>query len=211
MRRILIALFGTVFGTTLLVGLKYQGVNTPLGAVAGAPADPGAVATDPGQQPGPGQTAKPGSTPGVRPTPGMTPAPGQSTTPAPGQTTTHPGGSTTTTTSAPPPSVTVTGAFVAVQTAQSPTAKGSPCGDCHNYSMAVTITVSNGRIISASASYNTSPGESSYYYSKANSALSPKVLTAQAWSLGRVSGATYSGNAYELSLKDAMSKAGLPT
>ncbi|MGE5827943.1 MAG: hypothetical protein ACM30G_06195, partial [Micromonosporaceae bacterium] len=74
-----------------------------------------------------------------------------------------------------------------------------------------TITVTGGRITGASVAYNTSPGASLSYFSRAKSTLSPKVLSAQTWNLGRVSGATYSGNAFELSLRDAMGKAGLPT
>jgi hypothetical protein len=221
MRRILVALFGVVFGTTLLVGLKYQGVSAAGDVIAGAPQDPGATA-GPGQQPGvgPGTTAKlgePGTTPGpgAHGSPGTTPKPGQSS--SSGQSTTpHPGGGGSSPTSPappppPPPGGQFVGASIAVKTAQSPSPKSGSCGDCHNYSMSVTISVSNGQITSVSAAYNTGPGASLTYYNRAVNNLSPKVLSSQAWNLGKVSSATYSGNAFELSLKDAMSKAGLPT
>jgi uncharacterized protein with FMN-binding domain len=201
--------FGAFFGTVLLIGLKSPQFGTPVGAVADAPLDPGAV-PDPAGGGGPGLPG-PSGAPGLTPTPlppGATPVPGQST-PGPGRTTAPPTGGTSTTTA--PASHTFTGAWVAVKTAQSPTSKSSPCGDCHAYSMAVTITVTGGRITATSLAYNTSPGSSLSYASRANSTLSPKVLSAQTWNLGRVSGATYSGNAYELSLRDAMGKAGLPT
>ena len=77
--------------------------------------------------------------------------------------------------------------------------------------MSVTITVTGGKITKTVTAYSTWPGSSQSYASKATNALSSKVLSAQTWNLGRVSGATYSGNAWELSVKSAMSKAGLAT
>jgi uncharacterized protein with FMN-binding domain len=97
-----------------------------------------------------------------------------------------------------------------VPTAKSPTTKSSTCGDCHNYSISVTLTISNGRITQATTSYNTSPAGSLRYASQAANKLQPAIVSAQSWNLGRVSGATYSGNAWEQSARDAMSKAGLP-
>jgi hypothetical protein len=72
--------------------------------------------------------------------------------------------------------------------------------------------VSNGKITSTSVAYNPSPGGSQNFANRANTQLSSSILTAspQTWNLGRVSNATYAGNAWELSAKDAMSKAGLP-
>jgi uncharacterized protein with FMN-binding domain len=214
-RRIVLAILGAFFGTTVLIGLKSPAFFHTAGTVVGAPAEPGAT-DNPGADPShgaPGQTSTPGSTGG----PTGTPKPGQTKTPGP--TTSGPQQSTTTTTKPPtsrtttttPSSATYTGMYVAVKTAQSPTTKSSPCGECHNYSMAVTITVSGGRITGTSVSYNTSPGSSQSYASRAVNSLSSKVLSSQTWNLGRVSGATYSGNAWELSVRDAMSKAGLPT
>jgi hypothetical protein len=110
----------------------------------------------------------------------------------------------------PPASATFTGASIDVRTAQSPTTKSQPCGDCASYAISVTITVSSGRITATSVAYSRSPGESQTYASSANNKLKSSILTAQTWNLGRVSGATYSGNAWELSVRDAMSKAGLP-
>jgi len=110
-----------------------------------------------------------------------------------------------------PAAATFTGTAVAVRTAQSPSSLPSACRECRDYTMAVTITVSRGRITSATVAYEPSPGVSLSGANRASGALNQKVLVAQAWNLGRVSGATYSANAYELSLKDAMIKAGLPT
>jgi uncharacterized protein with FMN-binding domain len=76
----------------------------------------------------------------------------------------------------------------------------------------VTITVSNGKITATSVAYSSSPGGSQSYASSANNQLKSAIVNAnpQTWNLGKVSGATYAGNAWELSVKDAMSKAGLP-
>jgi uncharacterized protein with FMN-binding domain len=172
--------------------------------VADAPADP-AAPSDGG--PSGGLSGEPGPTSAATAGPTTPPRPGQ-TTPAPSTSRTPTGGTTTTTA---PASKTVTGAAVAVKTAQSPTTKSSSCRECHDYTMAVTITVSGGRITSARVAYNPSPGSSLSYANRAANSLNQKVLSAQGWNLGRVSGATYSGNAYELSLKDAMARAGLPT
>jgi hypothetical protein len=69
--------------------------------------------------------------------------------------------------------------------------------------------VSGGRVTNASAIYDPSPGGSQSFANRANSQLSQRILSSQTWNLGRVSGATYAGNAWELSAKDAMSQAGL--
>jgi len=216
MRRIILALLGAFVGTTILVGFKSPMFFAAPASVADAPVDPNAPAggdpSQPGQTPMPGQTAGPKLTP----KPGQTAAPGATspgaTSPGPQQSTsTKPPTTKTTTTTTAPSGGTYTGAWVSVPTAQSPSTKSSRCGDCHNYSMAVTITVSGGRITAASVSYNTDPGGSTNYYNRAVNALKPKTLGATTWNLGKVSGATYSGNAYELSLRDAMSKAGMPT
>jgi uncharacterized protein with FMN-binding domain len=210
MRRTLISVVGLLAGTALLVGVKSTAFGTPAGYVAGAPLNPAA-------QSGPGQSPRPGTTPGRTSAPGTTPQPGQTTSAAskPGaptatKTTPSQPGATTTTAAPPPTSVTVTGAYIAVPTAQSPTSRSSSCGDCHNYSIAVTLTVSGGRITQATTSYNTSPAGSQRYADQAASQLQPAILSSQTWNLGQVSGATYAGNAWEQSARDAMSKAGLP-
>jgi uncharacterized protein with FMN-binding domain len=222
MRRSVLSLFGLILGAIFLVVLKTPSFGTTLSGIAGAPQNPGTPqggasglsGPGPGQASGPipsgpagpGQTPKPGTSPGQ---PGVTSRPGQNN-PTPGRSTatTPPAGGTTTT--APPTKVTVTGAAIAVRTAEAPTARSSPCGNCANYSISVTITVTNGRITSTTVSYNPSPGESQLFANQANSQLSQSILTAQTWNLGRVSGATYAGNAWEQSARDAMSKAGLP-
>lgn len=219
MRRSVLSLFGLILGAMFLVALKTPSLGTPLSGVAGAPQNPGqplggapgrgsggpgTSGPIPASDPGPGQTPKPGTS---QAQPGPTPHAGQST-PIPGQSTatTPPAGGTTTTA----PSTTATGAAVAVRTAESPTARSSPCGNCADYTISVTITVTGGRITSTSVSYNPSPGESQQFANQANTQLSQSILTAQTWNLGRVSGATYAGNAWEQSVRDAMSKAGLP-
>jgi uncharacterized protein with FMN-binding domain len=192
-----------VTGTTLLVGLKSQSLGVPLGLVAEAPDEPAEPDVPTGDTPG--------STAGPTAVAGTTPAPGSSVTATtPGQPTT-PSQATTTTAQVPVINGTFAGRAVAVVTAQSPNTRSSPCGDSHDYSMSITITVSSGRITAATVAYSPAPGESQRYADKAANGLKPKVLTAQTWRLGNVSGATYSANAFELSLKDAMASAGLPT
>jgi uncharacterized protein with FMN-binding domain len=212
LRRTVFSIFAVVLGTTLLVGLKTQSLAGRLGMVADAPADPAAGAPDGTSSgpPAPGQSGPGAHTPTPSAHPGSTPKPGQTSAPVGGKTTTTPpGGGGPSTTTAPPTSKTYTGAAIAVPTAQSPTSKSSPCGDCANYSISVTITVSGGRVTKASASYNPSPGGSQSFANRANSQLSQSILSSQTWNLGPVSGATYAGNAWELSAKDAMSQAGL--
>ena len=204
MRRIIVALFAMTTGTALLVGLKSHVLAVPLGLAAEQPLDPAGGDGWAAGTPEPSAAGSPAATP--------TTGPGASTTAA------APPPAATTTTTAPavePPPQAVSGTFagvaVAVKTAQSPNPRSSQCGDCHNYSMSVTITVSNGQIVNATVAYNPAPGESLRYADKATNTLSPKILGVQTWMLGNVSGATYSANAFELSVKDAMAKAGLPT
>jgi uncharacterized protein with FMN-binding domain len=98
-----------------------------------------------------------------------------------------------------------------VPTAESPNAKSGPCGDCHNYAISVTLTVSGGRITAASYTYSTSPAGSQTYADRASQALQQQILTAQTWNMGKpVSGATYAVNAWEQSARSAMQQAGLP-
>jgi uncharacterized protein with FMN-binding domain len=214
LRRTVLSIFAVVFGTMLLVGLKSQALAGRMGTVADAPLDPAAGSAAASGSPAPGQVGSGGQTPTPSAHPGATPKPGQTTTaPAGGgtttTTTTPAGGGGPTTTTAPPTSKTYTGSAIAVRTAESPTTKSSSCGQCANYSISVTITVSGGRITKASASYNPSPGGSSSFANQANSQLSQSILSSQTWNLGRVSGATYAGNAWEQSAQNAMSQAGL--
>jgi hypothetical protein len=211
MRRIILALFAMSVGTTLLVGLKSQGLGLPFQLAAEGPVDPAEGAV-------PGATGDGEPTAGAEPTTGVGPT--EAAGPSAAATAAAEPGATTapaTTTLAPPPnpapgvSGTFTGGAVAVRTAQSPNTKSRLCGDCHDYATAVTITISNGKITNVSVSYTTSPSQSQRYADKASNTLRPKLLSAQTWRLGPVSGATYSANAFELSVKDAMAKAGLPT
>jgi uncharacterized protein with FMN-binding domain len=205
MRRVLLALFGTMIGTAILIGAKAHGGPAQPDTVAAAPLDPASTGT-----PADPATAPPsaGVPPVANPT-GPVPGPGSPTSSPVHPTATAPAGGGPTTTTA-PATRSYTGTAIAVKTAQSPTSKSSACGDCHDYTMSVTIKVSGGRITATSVAYNTSPGASQSYASRANSSLSQTILSKQTWSLGRVSGATYSGNAWEQSVRDAMAKAGLP-
>jgi uncharacterized protein with FMN-binding domain len=216
------ALVSFSVAVTVLVGLKATGTARLLGwsAEAGpAPSDEAAgvdggtiAGSDGGSGTGPATSVDPSSTPGSAGSntpPGASPMP--STSRSPGVTTTSPAPATTTTSTAPASSKTYTGTAVAIKTATSPNAPRSGCGSCHTYSISVTITVSAGRITKATAVFSPQPsGESLSDANKANNSLSASILTKQTWNLGPVSGATYACNAWELSAKDAMSKAGLP-
>lgn len=198
MRRVTVALVGTFFGTILLVGLKAQGA-IPVDPVAGAPLDPAEPDGDldevPSDTPGTPSTGNPSGSPAANSTAGPT-----ATTKAP----------TTKPTTAPATTRTVTGVAVPVRTARTPTAKEKDCEECHNYSIKITIQLTGNKITKITPSYVGTVGSSQTYANRANSKLTPLALSAQTWNVGRASGATYSGNAWELSLKDAMSKAGLP-
>jgi uncharacterized protein with FMN-binding domain len=223
-RRTFRALIGFSVAVTVLVGLKATGTARMLGwsAEAGpAPDDPAAgtdgdggtlTTSDSGTSTGPASSADPSLTPGSdapSTSPGASPMP--STSRSPGATTTSPTSGATTTSTAPASAKTYTGAAVAIKTATSPNAPRSGCGSCHTYSISVAITVSGGRITTATAVYSPQPsGESLSDANKANNSLSTSILTKQTWNLGPVSGATYACNAWELSAKDAMGKAGLP-
>jgi hypothetical protein len=199
----MMALFAVATGTALLVGLKSQQLAVPLGLATAEPAEPDAPAPSDGPlATGPAATAGPTGSPASTPPAGASPGAAESAT-APSEV-------TTTVAEVPAINGTFTGQAIAVKTAQSPNTKSSPCGDCHNYSMSVTITVSNSQIVQATVAYSPAPGESQRYADKATNSLRPAILTAQNWRLGNVSGATYSANAFELSARDAMTKAGLP-
>jgi major membrane immunogen (membrane-anchored lipoprotein) len=94
----------------------------------------------------------------------------------------------------------------------SPNAKSGTCSACASYTITVTLTLSNGRITSATYAYSPTPGgESKSDADRASSALASKIVTAQTWNMGKpVSGATYALNAWEQSARSAMQAAGLP-
>jgi hypothetical protein len=213
-RRVAASIVGLFVGTLLLVGLKSTAFAPPGSLVAGAPQDPGGspgAATGPASSPGRPPAGQPTPThapPGGPTQPGQSPRPGQSTT-----TTTPGGGGTTTTTTTTSASTTYVGSAASVPTATSPNAprSGGTCGECHNYAISVTITVSGGQITAASYAYSVDPGGSRYYANRACQALQPLLLSRHTWNLGKpVSGATYAVNAFEQSARSAMQKAGLP-
>ena len=166
MRRVAASIVGLFFGTLLLVGLKSTAFAPPGSLVAGAPQDPGGspgATTGPASSPGrlpAGQPTPTHAPPGGPTQPGQSPRPGQSTT-----TTMPGGGGTTTTTTTTSASTNYVGSAASVPTATSPNAprSGGTCGECHNYAISVTITVSGGQIIAASYAYSVDPGGSRSY------------------------------------------------
>jgi uncharacterized protein with FMN-binding domain len=71
----------------------------------------------------------------------------------------------------------------------------------------VVITVSGGRITAVTASCGHVPGESSDICTAAVRTLRPAVLSRQSANVETVSGATYTSNAYRVSLQSALDKA----
>jgi len=182
-RRATAAILGTVVGTTLVVGAKYatRPVSVTADPVAGEPAgaDP-ASGTEPS---GPGAQAAPSTTgaakPGAAPTTGRPAPPGVARTTAPPSTNCS----------------TVTGAAKAVS---------SPGVG----SVTVTIKVCNGAITSASGSLSRSNwGRNSQAIPSLNS-MAVKYYKTDISKI-HYSGATLTSNAYQNSLRAAMSQAGI--
>jgi hypothetical protein len=202
-RRATAALLGTVTGTVLLVGLKYGGGSTgptnvdnpaaladPSGGSAGAgtpdpsaaeSAQPPATAGPAGSAAGPGAgaTAGPSAPPASRSTPGRSAAPSR-TAPAP---------------PAPPACTTATGDGAAV----SKPAVGA---------VTVTIKVCGGAISTASGSLSQSNWSRN---TNAIPALNTMAVQYYKTNFAQIhySGATLTSNAYQSSLRSAMSRAGV--
>ena len=197
MRRATAALLGTVTGTARLVGAKYTAPQAAGGHTATA--DVGAGAGDNGDDNPSANDGSPGpSGAGVSAAPG---APGASASTTPGAvrtsagktTTTTPGTGTTTTTTA--SCKTVSGTATTIVSPGTGTAT-------------VTIKVCAGAITTASAALSASNWS-------ANTQAIPSLnsLTIQYYKTDitkiHYSGATLTSNAYQTSLRSAMSKAGI--
>jgi uncharacterized protein with FMN-binding domain len=186
MRRSLLAVLGTVAGTTLLVGAKL-GTPPPGDPAAVTLTDAGAVpaAGDPSAAPAPGTTsssAKPGITTAPPGQPGPSPiTPGKTTAPPPPP---------------PPPPGLKNGTF---------TGSGAAAG--HYEVVTVTITVSGGKVTVATGSCGSASGESKTICTRAMSRLQPATIAAQNANVATVSGATYTSRAYKTSLQAALDRA----
>src|SRR4051812_48741325 len=216
MRRVVMALLGTLVGTVLLVGLKAYGSPGSATIAAVAPPDPTPTGAGPGPA-GPTASGGPGTTPTpAAPTPtgagrgraGPTARGGRGTPPSagaptpagpPGATTPPPAGGgaptpaprTSTPTTA---SRTITGTAFAARTAKSPN-----CGECSG-NMQVRIVVT-GRHIDSIQTIQVSNRPKSVA-----STLTQQALTAQSANVGNVSGATYSALAWKQSLQSAINQ-----
>ncbi len=184
MRRTMLALIGTIMGTTLMIAAKL-GTRPPDGSVdlgqtqtlttQGPDGSP--VPVQPGKTPAPGGTPVPGRT-----QPGGGPTTGAPTTRPPGPTTPAPGGGL-----------------------KDGTFGGSSVTEKYG-TVKVTIVVSGGRITNASATYPTG-GETGSINAQAIPKLNQETLTAQSASIATVSGATYTSGAYKTSLQAAINAA----
>jgi uncharacterized protein with FMN-binding domain len=190
MRRIVLALFGTILGTTLLVGLKTQVAGHPLGVAVAAPVDPGVESATPtGSIPASGPPSGQPSTVAGAPTTGpAAPAGGQPSGPAPTGTTKAPAPPAKTT-SAPPASRSILGPAVAT------------VWNGNNYgTMQVKIAVTGTHIDDIVTVQQSNRPKT------VSTTLRSQALTAQSANVGNVSGATASSNAYKQSLQGAIAK-----
>ena len=195
MRRIVLALLGTVIGTTVLIGLKSPGAVTQLGLSAAVPADPNNTGEPGVGQPGasltptaPGASAAAG-VPSAGPTAGA-----GNTPPAGAPTTTKPPTATApkTTAAAPPASRTILGD-------PSPAVWPDPGGRGYG-NMQVKIVVTGKHIDSVVAVQQSNEPKT------VAKTLGAEALQKQSANLGNVSGATASSNAYKRSLASAIAK-----
>jgi uncharacterized protein with FMN-binding domain len=192
MRRIVLALLGTVIGTTVLIGLKSPGAVTQLGLSAAAPADPTNTGEPGASQAGasltptaPGASAAAGG-PSAGPTTGA-----GNTPPAGAPTTTKPPTATApkTTAAAPPASRTILGdPFPAIW-------QGDNYGN-----MQVKIVVTGKHIDSAVTVQQSNRPKT------VAKTLGDDAVKKQSANLINVSGATASSDAYKKSLQSAIAK-----
>jgi uncharacterized protein with FMN-binding domain len=191
MRRIVMALFGTMVGTALLVGLKTEKLVTPLGISAATPADPAGAGSD-GSAGGavqPEQSGQPSQS-GQTAVPSTSPGPGKATpATAPTKPTTVAKPTTAQTTAAPPASRTITGSSVATVW------QGDNYG---NMQVKIVVTGTHIDDIVTIAQSNRPKTVST--------TLRSQALTAQSANVGNVSGATASSSAYKQSLASAIAK-----
>jgi uncharacterized protein with FMN-binding domain len=198
-RRATAALLGTVTGTVLLVGAKYgtspAGTNTGNTVAVGGPAtSDGAAGADPAAS----ASASPvPAGPNAAPVPGgsATRPAGGATTPAAGRTTT--GGTPRTTPAAPP--------APACRTA---TGNAAGVASPGIGTVTVTIKVCNGAITTSSGSQSASNWNRNAQAVPALNTLAVQYYKTD-FSKIHYSGATLTSNAYQSSLRSAMSKAGI--
>jgi uncharacterized protein with FMN-binding domain len=201
MRRGVLAVLGTIAGTTLLVGAKV-GTRPPLDPNAVAlNADPAGAAAPPaaGAAPSDGAASVPAAGPSGAPPASGVPA----ATATPGSTRTSPKPGSTARTS--PPAAPHTTAPASGLKNGSFTGAGSAAGQYGT--VTVTITVSGGRITNLTQTYNAQSSTSQSISNAAFPTLRQEALSAQSAKIATVSGATYTSNAYKNSLQSAITSA----
>ena|SRR5215475_6711811 len=203
MRRATGAALGTIIGTALLVAAKYGApsatADTPTSISAGDPAAADGVAA--GSAPSDVPLSAAASVPGLTGIPGPSgrapsgaarttsaPRPGSRTTPAGG----GGGGGTTT----------------APATCTSVRGNGADVSSPGIGTVTVTIKVCNGAISSASSTQSQSNWSKNSSALPALNSLTPRYYKTSISSI-HYSGATLTSNAYQSSLRSAMSKAGI--
>jgi len=199
MRRATAAALGTLIGTALLVTTKYAAPSaTAAGATAVSAGDPVAVdAATAGSAPPGASAAVPGpsGTPGPA---GAAPTGAARTTaaaPQPARTTPAAGGGGATTAAPPPSCSTVSGS-------------GQRVASPGVGTVTVTIKVCNGAISSASSTLSQSNWSNNNAALPALNSLTPQYYKTNISAI-HYSGATLTSNAYQSSLRSAMSKAGI--
>jgi hypothetical protein len=202
MRRATAAALGTLIGTALLVTTKYAAPSADSGAgtavTAGDPVavDGVAVGSAPvGASSGPAAVPGPGGTPGASAAAAPTGA-ARTTAAAPQPARTTPAGGAAATTAAPPPSCsTVSGSGQRVSSPGTGT-------------VTVTVKVCNGAISSATSTLSQSNWSNNTAALPALNSLTPQYYKTNISAI-HYSGATLTSNAYQSSLRSAMSKAGI--
>jgi hypothetical protein len=199
MRRATAAALGTLIGTALLVTTKYAAPSaTAAGATAVSAGDPVAVDAVAAGSAGPGASSAvpgPGGTPGPA---GAAPTGAVRTTaaaPQPARTTPAGGGGGATTAAPPPSCSTVSGS-------------GQRVASPGVGTVTVTIKVCNGAISSASSTLSQSNWSNNNAALPALNSLTPQYYKTNISAI-HYSGATLTSNAYQSSLRSAMSKAGI--
>jgi hypothetical protein len=199
MRRATAAALGTLIGTALLVTTKYAAPSaTAAGATAVSAGDPVAVdAATAGSAPPGASAAVPGpsGTPGPA---GAAPTGAARTTaaaPQPARTTPAAGGGGATTAAPPPSCSTISGS-------------GQRVASPGVGTVTVTIKVCNGAISSASSTLSQSNWSNNNAALPALNSLTPQYYKTNISAI-HYSGATLTSNAYQSSLRSAMSKAGI--
>jgi len=186
MRRAILAICGTAVGTSLLIGAKS----------VSAPADPTVTAGTEGETPEPVVTTSVIASGTAIPRPTASPSRGDTTPTAPG---TKPGSPAPTEAGGGTPPAPTGGRY----------RDGAYTGTAATYrygTIKVTITVSNGQITQATATYPAG-GQSGVINGKAIPKLNQETLQAQDADVATISGATLTSEAYRTSLRAAVERA----